>query len=92
MATRTVRTASGLALSADAVVVATGVRPRALPGQAGLAGVHVLRTWDDAVALRADLRGGAWWWSATVCSAPRSPPPRGPWAWTSPSSAPDSYR
>ncbi|MGW1290357.1 FAD-dependent oxidoreductase, partial [Streptomyces sp. NPDC002586] len=59
IATRTVRTAPGRALSADAVVVATGVRPRALPGQAGLAGVHVLRTWDDAVALRADLRVGA---------------------------------
>nr|WP_245238359.1 FAD-dependent oxidoreductase [Streptomyces roseochromogenus] len=58
-ATRTVRTASGRRLSADAVVVATGVRPRELPGQAGPAGVHVLRTVDDAVALRADLRAGA---------------------------------
>ncbi|MBB5781347.1 NAD(P)/FAD-dependent oxidoreductase [Nonomuraea jabiensis] len=52
---RTVRTASGRALSADAVVVATGLRPRTLPGQAGLTGVHVLRTLDDAPALRADL-------------------------------------
>ncbi|MCI2415912.1 FAD-dependent oxidoreductase [Saccharopolyspora sp. K220] len=54
-ATRTVHTESGRALRADAVVVATGLRPRMLPGQAELAGVHVLRTLDDALALRADL-------------------------------------
>jgi NADPH-dependent 2,4-dienoyl-CoA reductase/sulfur reductase-like enzyme len=54
-ATRTVHTASGRALRADAVVVATGVRPRTLPGQADLDGVHVLRTLDDALALQADL-------------------------------------
>ncbi|MER5267249.1 FAD-dependent oxidoreductase [Actinosynnema sp. NPDC002837] len=54
-ATRAVRTASGAVLRADAVVVATGVRPRTLPDQGGLGGVHVLRTVDDAVALRADL-------------------------------------
>ncbi|MEV8343621.1 NAD(P)/FAD-dependent oxidoreductase [Streptomyces niveus] len=53
--TRTVRTASGRALRADALVVATGTRPRTLPGQRGLAGVHVLRTLDDALALRAGL-------------------------------------
>ncbi|MEU4227059.1 FAD-dependent oxidoreductase [Nonomuraea sp. NPDC026600] len=52
---RTVHTASGRALRADGVVVATGLRPRTLPGQAELAGVHVLRTLDDALALRADL-------------------------------------
>ncbi|MFI9838819.1 NAD(P)/FAD-dependent oxidoreductase [Nonomuraea sp. NPDC051941] len=55
VSSRTVRTASGRVLSADAVVVATGLRPRTLPDQAGLAGVHVLRTLDDALALRADL-------------------------------------
>ncbi|WP_067964209.1 NAD(P)/FAD-dependent oxidoreductase [Nocardiopsis trehalosi] len=54
-ADRAVRTASGRELGADVVVVATGVRPRTLPGQAGLAGAHVLRTLDDALALRADL-------------------------------------
>ncbi|MEU9750389.1 NAD(P)/FAD-dependent oxidoreductase [Streptomyces niveus] len=53
--TRTVRTASGRVLRADALVVATGTRPRTLPGQSGLAGVHVLRTLDDALALRAGL-------------------------------------
>ncbi|WP_207918689.1 NAD(P)/FAD-dependent oxidoreductase [Saccharopolyspora karakumensis] len=55
VATRTVRTQSGRELRADSIVVATGVRPRRLPGQDGLAGVHVLRTLDDSVALRADL-------------------------------------
>ncbi|MCX4815187.1 FAD-dependent oxidoreductase [Streptomyces sp. NBC_01239] len=57
--TRTVRTASGLALSADAIVIATGVRARSLPGQSGLGGVYVLRGLDDALALKADLRPGA---------------------------------
>ncbi|MFD1543459.1 NAD(P)/FAD-dependent oxidoreductase [Nonomuraea guangzhouensis] len=52
---RTVHTASGRALRADAVVVATGLRPRRLAGQAELAGVHTLRTLDDALALRAEL-------------------------------------
>ncbi|MEU1215909.1 FAD-dependent oxidoreductase [Streptomyces sp. NPDC005790] len=54
-ASRTVRTASGRELSADAVVVATGLRPRTLPGQPDAEGVHVLRTLDDALALRATL-------------------------------------
>jgi NADPH-dependent 2,4-dienoyl-CoA reductase/sulfur reductase-like enzyme len=56
---RTVHTASGRDLQADAVVVATGVRPRVLAGQAELAGVYVLRTLDDALSLRADLRESA---------------------------------
>ncbi|MDI5975786.1 NAD(P)/FAD-dependent oxidoreductase [Amycolatopsis magusensis] len=55
VANRTVHTAAGRALSADAVVLATGVRPRTLPGQEGLRGVHVLRSLDDALALRGDL-------------------------------------
>ncbi|WP_327100476.1 FAD-dependent oxidoreductase [Nocardia vinacea] len=46
---------SGLSVQADAVVIATGVRARTLPGVDALAGVHVLRTLEDAVALRADL-------------------------------------
>ncbi|MGW0782753.1 NAD(P)/FAD-dependent oxidoreductase [Streptomyces sp. NPDC002913] len=53
--TRTVRTASGRELRADAVVIATGVRPRTLPVPPGTEGVHVLRTLDDALALRAGL-------------------------------------
>ncbi|GAA3137910.1 FAD-dependent oxidoreductase [Rhodococcus sp. (in: high G+C Gram-positive bacteria)] len=52
---RTVRTASGRELQADAIVIATGVRPRVLPGSEGLGGVHVLRSLEDAQALRADL-------------------------------------
>ncbi|TCC03631.1 NAD(P)/FAD-dependent oxidoreductase [Kribbella soli] len=52
---RTVHTASGRELQADAVVIATGLRARVLPDQGGLDGVHVLRTLDDAAALRKDL-------------------------------------
>ena len=52
---RAVATASGRVFAADAVVLATGLRPRTLPGQETLAGVHVLRTLDDALALRAGL-------------------------------------
>ncbi|MCP2330854.1 NAD(P)/FAD-dependent oxidoreductase [Actinoalloteichus caeruleus] len=55
---RVVRTASGRLLRSDVVVLATGVRPRTFPGQDGLAGVHVLRTLDDCLALREDLRPG----------------------------------
>ncbi|MBK3597120.1 MULTISPECIES: NAD(P)/FAD-dependent oxidoreductase [Streptomyces] len=54
-ARRRVETASGRTLTADAVVVATGVRARPLPGPGGLRGVHVVRTLDDSAALRADL-------------------------------------
>ncbi|MCT9084832.1 NAD(P)/FAD-dependent oxidoreductase, partial [Streptomyces fulvoviolaceus] len=50
-----VRTESGRELQADAIVIATGVRARRLPGTDGLTGVHVLRTLDDALALRTDL-------------------------------------
>ncbi len=54
------RLADSREITADGVVVATGGRPRRLPGcegSAGPEGVHVLRTLDDAVALRAALRG-----------------------------------
>lgn len=54
-ATRTVRTASGAELGAEAVVLATGLRARRLPGLSGTAGVHVLRTLDDAAGLRREL-------------------------------------
>jgi NADPH-dependent 2,4-dienoyl-CoA reductase/sulfur reductase-like enzyme len=54
-ATRTVHTVSGRALRAGAIVITTGLRPRMLPGQDNLTGVHVLRTLDDALGLRADL-------------------------------------
>ena len=48
----------GTTIRADGVVVATGARARVWPGAEGLAGVHVLRTIDDALALRAELRPG----------------------------------
>ena len=54
-ATRTVRTERGRRHQADAIVIATGMRARVLPGQRDLTGVHVLRTLDDALALRKDL-------------------------------------
>ncbi|MGW0688462.1 NAD(P)/FAD-dependent oxidoreductase [Streptomyces sp. NPDC002754] len=55
-ARRTVRTASGRELGADTVVLATGLRARTLPAPEGLRGLHVLRTLDEAVALRGALR------------------------------------
>ncbi|WP_371494461.1 FAD-dependent oxidoreductase [Kitasatospora sp. NBC_00374] len=57
-ATRAVTLAGGREVRADAVVIATGAGPRTIAGAEGLAGVHTLRTLDDAVALRADLRAG----------------------------------
>jgi len=50
---------NGAAIQADGIVLATGARARTWPGSEGLAGVHVLRTVDDAVALRDELRPGA---------------------------------
>lgn len=44
-------------LRTDGVVIATGAAPRTLPGPPP-AGVHTLRTVDDAVALRAALHDG----------------------------------
>ncbi|WP_320777763.1 NAD(P)/FAD-dependent oxidoreductase [Streptomyces sp. CRN 30] len=52
---RTVRLADGSAVPYDGLVVATGVRPRRLPGDER---AHVLRTLDDAVALRDRLGPG----------------------------------
>ncbi|MEU5213841.1 FAD-dependent oxidoreductase [Streptomyces sp. NPDC020742] len=74
---RTVRTASGRTLSADAIVVATGLRPRMLPGQEDLRGVHVLRTLDDAAALRSALLGATGVPPAEVPQLPRGGVPRG---------------
>ena len=57
-ARRTVSLADGTGLEYDELVVATGVRPRLLPGADGLPGVHVLRTVADALALRDRLLPG----------------------------------
>jgi NADPH-dependent 2,4-dienoyl-CoA reductase/sulfur reductase-like enzyme len=56
--TREVVLADGTRVGSDGVIIATGARARELPGQANLAGVHVLRTIDDAIALRSELRPG----------------------------------
>jgi len=52
---RRVALEDGTRLPYDGLVIATGARPRRLPGTPDLAGVHVLRTFEDALALRADL-------------------------------------
>jgi NADPH-dependent 2,4-dienoyl-CoA reductase/sulfur reductase-like enzyme len=39
----------------DGLVIATGASPRRLPGMPPLEGIHVLRTLDDSLAIRADL-------------------------------------
>lgn len=59
-AARTVALADGSTVAYDACVLATGAKARRpdIPGIA-LAGVHVIRTIDDAQGLRADLRPGA---------------------------------
>lgn len=41
-------------LAYDTLILATGLAPRPLPGTAGVAGVHLLRTVDDALALRTE--------------------------------------
>jgi NADPH-dependent 2,4-dienoyl-CoA reductase/sulfur reductase-like enzyme len=55
---RQVVLADGRRVPADGIVVATGARARLLPCGRGGTGVHVLRTVDDALALRAELRPG----------------------------------
>jgi NADPH-dependent 2,4-dienoyl-CoA reductase/sulfur reductase-like enzyme len=52
---RSVQLSDGSEVRADGVVLATGAHARRLPGSEGLAGVHVLRSLDDAVSLREDL-------------------------------------
>ncbi|KQY50993.1 MULTISPECIES: NAD(P)/FAD-dependent oxidoreductase [unclassified Nocardioides] len=46
-------------LSYDAVLIATGARPRRLPGTDSMAGVHCLRTLEDSLAVRSALDRGA---------------------------------
>ncbi|MDT7845697.1 NAD(P)/FAD-dependent oxidoreductase [Streptomyces justiciae] len=54
LAARTVRLADGGTLPYDGLILATGVRPRRLPGEGAL----VLRTLDDALTLRDRLGPG----------------------------------
>jgi NADPH-dependent 2,4-dienoyl-CoA reductase/sulfur reductase-like enzyme len=57
-ADRGVELADGTLLRSDGLVIATGARARNLPGTEDVAGVHTLRTLDDALALAAELRPG----------------------------------
>jgi NADPH-dependent 2,4-dienoyl-CoA reductase/sulfur reductase-like enzyme len=49
----------GDVLDADGVIIATGSRPRRLPGQEAVRTAHELRTLDDALRLRAAIADGA---------------------------------
>jgi 3-phenylpropionate/trans-cinnamate dioxygenase ferredoxin reductase subunit len=55
---RTVTLADGERLAFDGAVLATGAVPRTLPDTPPLAGIHLLRTLDDCLALRAELEHG----------------------------------
>ena len=57
LASRTLSTNTGDDI-VDGLVIATGARCRTLPGTEEMSGVHVLRSLDDALALRADLDAG----------------------------------
>ena len=57
-ATRRLTSRTARDVDADGIVIATGARARTLPGTEALAGVHTLRTLDDARALRDELRPG----------------------------------
>jgi len=52
---RSIALATGEILAFDGLLIATGLRPRPLLRQPVLRGLHMLRTLDDAAALRADM-------------------------------------
>jgi NADPH-dependent 2,4-dienoyl-CoA reductase/sulfur reductase-like enzyme len=56
LAARAVILDDGEPLPYDGLVIATGATPRWLPGSQGLGGIHVLRTLDECLALRAELQ------------------------------------
>ncbi|GAA0616146.1 FAD-dependent oxidoreductase [Kutzneria viridogrisea] len=58
LAGRAVELDGGERVGFDGLVIATGVRPRRLPFGHDLLGVHVLRSLDDALALRTELAAG----------------------------------
>jgi NADPH-dependent 2,4-dienoyl-CoA reductase/sulfur reductase-like enzyme len=55
VASRAVTLDGGETIAFDGLVVATGSRPRTLPGTPALDGIFVLRTLDDCLAIRAAL-------------------------------------
>lgn len=50
---------SGERIPYDRLLIATGASPITLPGTPPLAGIHTLRTVDDAIAIRAAMEAGA---------------------------------
>jgi NADPH-dependent 2,4-dienoyl-CoA reductase/sulfur reductase-like enzyme len=52
---RSVTLTDGEVIGFEGAVLATGAVPRTLPGTPPLAGIHVLRTLDESLALRAEL-------------------------------------
>ncbi len=58
LADRFVRLDGGERVGYDGLVIAAGAAARRLPGTEALGGVHVLRTLDDCLTLRAELDGG----------------------------------
>lgn len=52
---RSICLGTGERMDYDFMVIATGARPRRLPGAGDLPGVHVMRSLDDATAIRASL-------------------------------------
>jgi len=57
-AARTLTLADGERLAFDGAVLATGAVARTLPDTPPLAGIHLLRTLDDCLAIRAELERG----------------------------------
>lgn len=58
VAGRRVALATGESVPYDGLVIATGATPRRLADHRDLAGLHVLRSLDDCLGLRADLDAG----------------------------------
>jgi NADPH-dependent 2,4-dienoyl-CoA reductase/sulfur reductase-like enzyme len=58
VANRAVKLTSGDVVGFDGLVIATGTQARWIPGADAFAGVHVLRTLDDCLAIRAALDAG----------------------------------
>jgi NADPH-dependent 2,4-dienoyl-CoA reductase/sulfur reductase-like enzyme len=58
VAAQRIELADGTSLPYDGLVLATGSEVRRLPDQPELAGVHMLRSLDESLALRAALAGG----------------------------------
>ena len=75
---------TGETVGFDGLVIATGARCRTMPGTEGISGVHVLRSLDDCLALRADFEAmpqrvvvvGAGFIGAEVAATARGPRPR----------------